>query len=374
MSGNVTHLECVFCGKRIDRFVDKCMFCGGVVVVKQDNPIFKPDRTSPGIWRYSTLLPRFNKVSYGEGLTPINRVGGVLVKNEKYNPTGSYLDRAAAILASYVKSNGFKEVETSYLEGFSSSLTYYVSKLAKVRIVVDDVLNIEVDGLTSLMNSGAELVLSSTPYPRDRGCCFIEYRNPLTIEGIKTIVFELFERGVKAEHIVVPVETGLLAYSISKGIQDLHEAGLSIDYQVVGVLLKNREIPEIINKARNIKTVAIGGQELLDSLKKLNSKGFRTKPLSAMSYAVAENLGSSVAVITMGFKPYKTSVRRSELRDTIVKTLKEKGPLTAYGIWLENPSYTLRGIYKTLHNMELKGELRIEVKTKGNRKIKLFKL
>jgi threonine synthase len=49
-------------------------------------------------------------------------------------------------------------------------------------------------------------------------------------------VFELFERGVKAEHIVVPVETGLLAYSISKGIQDLHEAGLSIDYQVVGVL------------------------------------------------------------------------------------------------------------------------------------------
>jgi hypothetical protein len=350
------------------------MFCGGVVVVKQDNPIFKPDRTSPGIWRYSTLLPRFNKVSYGEGLTPINRVGGVLVKNEKYNPTGSYLDRAAAILASYVKSNGFKEVETSYLEGFSSSLTYYVSKLAKVRIVVDDVLNIEVDGLTSLMNSGAELVLSSTPYPRDRGCCFIEYRNPLTIEGIKTIVFELFERGVKAEHIVVPVETGLLAYSISKGIQDLHEAGLSIDYQVVGVLLKNREIPEIINKARNIKTVAIGGQELLDSLKKLNSKGFRTKPLSAMSYAVAENLGSSVAVITMGFKPYKTSVRRSELRDTIVKTLKEKGPLTAYGIWLENPSYTLRGIYKTLHNMELKGELRIDVKTKGNRKIKLFKL
>jgi hypothetical protein len=73
-----------------------------------------------------------------------------------------------------------------------------------------------------------------------------------------------------------------------------------------------------------------------------------------MSYAVAENLGSSVAVITMGFKPYKTSVRRSELRDTIVKTLKEKGPLTAYGIWLENPSYTLRGIYKTLHNYGVK--------------------
>ncbi|MFN3268812.1 MAG: hypothetical protein ACK416_06105, partial [Zestosphaera sp.] len=87
-----------------------CPRCGGMLSIHYGGACFQVRRDEKGIWRYS-LLPTFQtRVSLGEGLTPITVVDGVLVKNERFNPTGSYADRASSIIASYVRSMGITEL------------------------------------------------------------------------------------------------------------------------------------------------------------------------------------------------------------------------------------------------------------------------
>jgi hypothetical protein len=50
----------------------------------------------------------------------------------------------------------------------------------------------------------------------------------------------------------------------------------------------------------------------------------------------------------MGYKPYKVRVGRGRLKkkeNEIIKILKKREALTAYEIWKENPTYTLRAYY-----------------------------
>jgi hypothetical protein len=47
--------------------------------------------------------------------------------------------------------------------------------------------------------------------------------------------------------------------------------------------------------------------------------------------------------------------RGGRLKNKIIKFLKKREALTAYGIWKENPAYTLRAYYKVLKSMEIKG-------------------
>ncbi|MEM0027035.1 MAG: hypothetical protein QXT53_04365 [Ignisphaera sp.] len=83
-----------------------------------------------GVWRYSFLLPSFGKeFSLGEALTPIYKIEGVLIKDESRNPTGSYADRASAVIVSHVMSLGNainKSFIVQYVEDFTKSVVYYM--------------------------------------------------------------------------------------------------------------------------------------------------------------------------------------------------------------------------------------------------------
>ncbi len=337
--------------------------------------MYKIDKSKASIWRYSSLLPQFKEIiSYGEGLTPISKIEGVLVKNEKRNPTGSYSDRASSVLASYIKSYGIDSLTSPYVEDFTNSLTYYLRNIAKIKVLLDDLHRLSLEDFMKLVsNSSVEISLAKTTYSHNN---LIEYINPYTIEGLKTIIFEIHERRLSVEYIVVPVETGILAYSLYKGIEDLRRTGIDVNYVIVAAVIRESKVPELLSRLNrvNFKIFEIEGDEVLKSLVKLARRGFITKLISATSYSVAENLGNSIAVITMGFKPYKSSSSRRRLKHEILEILREKGALTAYGIWKVNPIYTLRGYYKVLKDMELKREVCSEVILNGNKRVKYYKL
>ncbi|MDK6029360.1 pyridoxal-5'-phosphate-dependent protein subunit beta [Ignisphaera sp. 4213-co] len=372
--GERYRVKCLSCGyeKLVSDLlsISLCPRCGSVLGVNHSNNVFRVDLMGRGVWRYSSLLPSIpERISLGEGLTPISKFGSVWIKNERFNPTGSYADRASAVIISYIKSCGWSLFTSLYERDFTKSLVRYAqSQNMQCRVVALGMNFMDIDDILFLASKNIEVSFNIDNEEKP----FVRYANPLTIEGLKTIAFEIYESGVSAERIVVPSETGLLALSILKGLNELRESGIDINYEIVAVSLKNSS-PSYLAGVRDVKVVEIGDGEAYEALKNVISKGFNTKPLSALSIYVAENFGKAVAVLTMGFKTLST--RSSNVKRMIIEVLlQEKRPLTAYEIWKTKPVYTLRAVYKALKSMELANEICFDVVSKGMRKTKVYKL
>ncbi|MEM4751403.1 MAG: pyridoxal-5'-phosphate-dependent protein subunit beta [Desulfurococcaceae archaeon] len=361
-------LKCLRCGLELPvPVLDACPRCGGVLVVEYTNPVFRVNRGEHGIWRYASLLPGFtNRISLGEGLTPIGKVNGVVVKNEKFNPTGSYADRASAIIASYVKNSGATRVSLDYFPDFTRSTLHYLRDV-EVEVVAKSIFEVEPEDMVFFASRKVEIMKSPSA-----GYLRVGYVNPFTVEGLKTIVFELYERGVQADYVVVPAKTGLLALSLYKGLKDLNEAGIEYGCDIVAATVKGLGV-QLVRGVSGIRIVEIPDQEVYESFKQLVARGFKIKLLAALSYHVARVLGNAVAVMTMGFKPPGKG-ERSAVKQAVLEVLARRQPLTAYEIWRERPIYTLRAVYKAVRDMELRGEVCYEVVSKGKRKVKLYSI
>lgn len=364
-------LDCIRCGWAGASVVEtlaqaSCPRCGGLLFIRHESVHFSVRRNEKGVWRYSSLLPSLPmRVSLGEGLTPVTAVSGVLVKNERLNPTGSYADRASAVIASHAKSVGAAKLCVEYVQEFTKSLVHYLSRAGlEVRVKVEDVLEMDGDDALLLARRGVR-VCETCPEP-------IHYPNPLTVEGLKTIVFEMREQEVRAERVVVPASTGVLALSLLKGVMELREAGQEASYEVIAAALKGSK-PPYLEGVREVRVAEVPGEELFETYRRLVDRGFRVKPIVALSYHVAENLGNAVAVATMG---YRAPERRkdSDVKKVVFEALRRGEALTAYEIWRENPFYTLRAVYKAVKAMESRGEICGEVVARGRRKVKVYRL
>ncbi|MEM1560748.1 MAG: pyridoxal-5'-phosphate-dependent protein subunit beta [Ignisphaera sp.] len=363
--------KCLRCGYEIEEgnlLQSYCPRCNGILGIEYREAVFRIVSSGKGVWRYQSLLPPIrSRVSLGEGLTPLSRVRKLLVKNERFNPTGSYADRASALIASYVKDLSVERIVAPYVRDFTRSLTYYLISLGvEVGVKVSSIFDIELDDIVFFSLKSVNIFREI-----NTEVMYVDYVNPLTIEGLKTIVFEVYEKRVDVERIVVPAETGLLALSIQKGLRDLQISGCEFNCEVVAAKIKGIDAP-LLNGVQGIHVVEVMEDEVYEAYKKFVSKGFKTKPLATLSYYVAELLGNALAVVTMGF--ISPSRGRSIVKKHIVEILSKKSPLTAYEIWKEKPIYTLRAIYKAVKDMETRGELCFDIAAKGKRKIKLYKI
>lgn len=332
-------------------------------------PVFRINRGERGIWRYSTLLPRVSaKTSLGEGLTPLVNLDGVLIKNEKNNPTGSYADRASAVITSYLRNLGTKRVFVEYVSDFTRSLIYYLKDI-EAKVIVNSVLELELED--AILFAGRGLELARSP---GGGDLKVSYVNPFTVEGLKTIVFELYESGANIDHVVVPAETGLLALSLYKGLKDLESAGVDFGCEIVAVKVRGSSARLLEGlKLGNLKVIEVSEEEAYESLRELVKKGLKVRPIVALSYNIAKTTKNAVAIVTMGFRP-RSRAEKSAVKKVVLEVLAKKQPLTAYQIWRESPAYTLRAVYKAVKHMEARGDICYEVVSRGKRKIKLYKL
>jgi threonine synthase len=195
------------------------------------------------MWRYREALPireDASVVTQGEGFTPLREypIAGrkVLIKEEYVNPTGSFKDRGASVLASRMKEMGIPEaVEDSSGNAGAAIASYCREAGIKCTVYVPD--SVLSEKAERIREYGADL----RKVPGNRGDCAAEAlkaakktyyashsHNPFFLQGTKTFAYEICEQlDWKAPDVVVlPVGNGTLLLGTFLGFKDLLTAGL----------------------------------------------------------------------------------------------------------------------------------------------------
>jgi len=157
----------------------------------------------------------------------------LFLKDESGNPTFSFKDRASYIVSAYAKENGIDTIVAASTGNAGSSLAgICASQNQKAIIMVPEAAPLA--KLTQIVMYGATIIPVKGSYDDafdlsikatekfgwyNRNTAF----NPLTIEGKKTVSFELFEQLNQniPDRIFVPVGDGVIISGVYKGFEDL---------------------------------------------------------------------------------------------------------------------------------------------------------
>jgi len=196
-------------------------------------------------WRYRSILPEVPKsISLGEGGTPLHearRLGEalgldrLLLKDETRNPTNSFKDRSASLIISDAAGKGFDSVVCATNGNHGASMAAYsarvdiachlmvpraldLGKLAQM-IVYDANVEEAGDSIEDAIASAIRLVDETGWYQATTEL------NPLAVEALKTIPFELAEQASVPDWMVVAMGSGATIYAIWKGFKELEEMG-----------------------------------------------------------------------------------------------------------------------------------------------------
>ena len=234
-----------------------CPCCGYSLEVKYDyNAIDKKQLVNAlenghGVWAYSELLPlkkKENIITMDEGGTPLiesNRIGkevGVklYLKDETRNPTLSFKDRPNTVGISVAKELGFQDVAIASTGNGAASLSAYAAK-GGLRCHVFVPKSTPVGKVAQALYHGAEIIYSDGDYSESFHCAVrmcgknkwanitSTYINPYTMEGDKTIGYEIFMQlhGNAPDWIVVPLGAGPMLSGIWKGFLELKLLGFT---------------------------------------------------------------------------------------------------------------------------------------------------
>jgi len=257
----VRGLRCFGCGRvfpfRIGQY--ECDECGWPLEVLYDRtpPVDKRSEfvaimeRARRMWDFAALLPicrEENRVSLGEGGTPLIRLEsravpfeGLWIKNEGLNPTGSFKDRPLSVIVSVAREWNADLLMTSSSGNAGVALAAY-SAAAGIPAVVVVPETVSEEKLVPMRLFGASVIkvrgttsdavkLVEKAVGHFGGRCVdatTTFRNPLGIEGDKTIAYELIrDLGyICPDYVIVPIGAGPLLVGIYKGFQDAYMAGV----------------------------------------------------------------------------------------------------------------------------------------------------
>ena len=230
----------------------ECPVCGNSLEVVCDYG--KVDRSRldaalncfSGMWDFQELLPvreGRNIISMKEGATPLypakEKTGcRAYWKDETRNPTLSFKDRPNTVGISAAKELGYQEVSTASTGNGGASLAAYAAKGGmRCHISIPD--STPMGKTVQAQFHGAELTLCKGDYSdsyrvnrelsEKNGWANITstYLNPYTMEGDKTIAYEIFAQlGRRVpDWIAVPLGAGAMLTGIYKGFRELRLLG-----------------------------------------------------------------------------------------------------------------------------------------------------
>ena len=253
-----THLECSKCGHwhDINKVQTVCVECGKPLFARYDLEALKSD-VSPAdlvgreasMWRYWELLPvknKANKVSLGEGWTPLTqvkhlgkaiRLPDLWIKDEGIIPTGTFKARGLAMAVSKAKELGIEKIALPSAGNAAGAMAAYGARAGMESYVfmpVDapDVNKIEcqivgakVFLVNGLITDAGKMVADGIP---DMGWFPLStLKEPYRVEGKKTMgieVVEQFEWSLP-DVIIYPTGGGTGIIGMWKVFDELEELG-----------------------------------------------------------------------------------------------------------------------------------------------------
>ncbi len=206
---------CEYCGalEQLDHAGWRCPRCGAAWAITGSDRL-DPARLSPSersLWRYEQVLPvtREDAVSLGEGMTPLilGKLSGhpVWFKLDFLLPTGSFKDRGAALLVSYLRRLGYRRLVVDSSGNAAAALAGYCAaaglscdvfapaatspaKLAQARAYGAQVTLVE--GSREQVAAAAQHAATTDP-----AAAYASHNwHPVFVEGTKTWLLEVWEQ------------------------------------------------------------------------------------------------------------------------------------------------------------------------------------
>lgn len=259
---NVTGLRCVKCGKHYDEQRDlyTCPACGieGILDVEYDydhakrelNKVTLAQDQRQNIWRYLPVLPvgRASRLPTLQlGMTPLYHfpqvarefsLGGLYIKDDTRNPTGSFKDRASAIGVTKAAELGRDTISVASTGNAASSLAGFAANMGLRAFIFVPETAPEAK-ITQLLVYGATVFAVRGSYDQayylamdaaaefgwyNRNCAI----NAYLVEGKKTCGLEIGEQlqDDMADWLSVAVGDGCTIAGIWKGLVEMKELGV----------------------------------------------------------------------------------------------------------------------------------------------------
>jgi threonine synthase len=199
------------------------------------------------MWRHRRFLPLSadaEPVTLGEGDTPLLQArrldpsGGLLLKNETVNPTGSFKDRPVAVAATVARELGLSGLVCASTGNTGVAVAAYAARagLPAACVVPETtpaakMIQIEAVGARVVRVRGnySDAYALARAAAESHGWANLTstYVNPYMLEGDKTVAYEVFEQlGERVpDWVLVPVGAGPLLAAIHKGFRELGVPG-----------------------------------------------------------------------------------------------------------------------------------------------------
>lgn len=285
-------LECIQCKEQYSPSVYyTCPKCANILDVKYDYDTIasridlrKQSYQNRSLWRYSDLLPindKKNIVSLNEGDTPLhkcvrlgNKVGlkNLFIKDETRNPTGSFKDRPITVAITKAREFNVQTVTSSSSGNAGVSLAAYAAKAGlnciifapadtpKTKLMLVNTFGSKVITVRGSLSDAYHLAeKSSRRYSWFNATS--TFLNPYSVEGDKTVAYELYTNlnGETPDWVYVPIGAGPLLVGCWKGFKELELLSYSTKLpHMVGI---QAEGCAPIVKAFKEKTVTVSAWE-----------------------------------------------------------------------------------------------------------------
>ncbi len=245
----IAYLECTKCGDHIDASHPQtvCPNDGGVLYVRYHLAILKENFKSaslvgraPTMWRYAEVLPDAEKVSLGEGFTPMlpsREFPNVYIKDEGLNPTGSFKARGLSAAVTMAKKYGLKKLAIPSAGNAGSALAAYAAAagLESYIFMPKDVplanrVECEIYGANVTLVDGliSDCARMVSEGKEKQGWFDVStLKEPFRVEGKKTMGYEAAEQlGWRVpDGIIYPTGGGVGLIGMWKAFDEMEELG-----------------------------------------------------------------------------------------------------------------------------------------------------
>ena len=225
---------CYNCGRResVTTRKPKCD-CGGLWKLDYTPPKFDLSKIDRDEWS----MFRYQKVSLGEGVTPIMRLDeNVLLKMDYYMPTLSFKDRGAAVVVAHAKAIGVDKVVQDSSGNAGNAVAAYCARAGMgCEIFVPEGTSPKKIDMIRAHGAACTVVPGSRDHCADvcrakvddEGAYYANHvYNPFFYEGTKTYIYEVYEQLHRIPaNLVIPVGNGTLFLGAMKALEELQTSG-----------------------------------------------------------------------------------------------------------------------------------------------------